>query len=64
MLSRTHSEKHISILGKGEQKLKERLLIKQGAGCCLRFTLTCVFKIKCTLPAKEPSLCFEPLLST
>jgi len=24
---------------------------------------SCVFKIKCTLLAKEPILCFEPLLS-
>lgn len=46
--------------GVAESKKK---LIKPGGGYCLRFALTCVFKIKCTLLAKEPTLCFEPLLS-
>lgn len=63
MLSRINSEKHISIPGKGEWKLKERILNKQGPGCCLRFILFCVFKLKCTFLDREPGLCFEPLQS-
>lgn len=63
MLSRINSEKHISILGKGEWKLKERILNKQGPGCCLRFILFCVFKLRCAFLDQEPGLCFEPLQS-
>lgn len=63
ILSRINSGKHIFFLGKGKWKLKERILNKQGPRCCLRFTSSGVFKIKCTFLDQEPSLCFEPLLS-
>lgn len=63
ILSRINSEKHISFLGKGKWKLKQRIWNKLGPGCFLRFTSSCVFKIKCTFLDQEPSLCFEPLLS-
>lgn len=55
------SVRDVFILGKGKQKLKERILIKQGAGWFLSFASSCVFKTKYTLLDKEPSLYLEPL---
>lgn len=58
------SVRDVFILGKGKQKLKERILIKQGAGWFLSFASSCVFKTKYTLLDKEPSLYLEPLRCT